>query len=334
VESSETIGPEGQIPETISSAVWTPPSAPLTPPSPAGPPRFIWENPGWSFPVALLVWIGSVLLLFTMSLIFAVPFFIKLFGTGATAPDVTQQLVNNPQFLVWQLVSTLPAHLLTLLLIWGVVTRIGRRPFFRSVQWGWGDRRDLFAIAGGVVGAAALLGLSVVLKSKIGGGETTIDKLIESSAAARYVIAVLAAVTAPLVEELVYRGLLYPAAQRGAARVAGYFLPDERSHDSIQIGSAILAVLFVSALFAGVHVSQYSNNAGVITAIAMLSLVLTASRALTGRVLPGFVIHLTFNGIQALALVFGPNLEKKIAPPPAPTAALIVDLLHYLPFVH
>jgi membrane protease YdiL (CAAX protease family) len=72
---------------------------------------------------------------------------------------------------------------------------------------------------------------------------------------------------------------------------------------------AIWAVMIVSALFAFVHVFQYSNNLGVIAAISMLSLSLTLVRALTGRLLPCFMIHLIFNGLQSLYIIFEPYMK-------------------------
>ena len=61
----------------------------------------------------------------------------------------------------------------------------------------------------------------------------------------------------------------------------------------------------VSLLFAGVHVWQYRNNVAVIIVITALSIVLTVSRALSGKVLPAFIIHLAFNGIQSVIIVLG-----------------------------
>jgi membrane protease YdiL (CAAX protease family) len=88
------------------------------------------------------------------------------------------------------------------------------------------------------------------------------------------------------VEELVYRGVLYSAVERALGK--------------------IVAVGVVSLLFAGVHVFQYSNNIAVITVITLLSVTLTLVRAYSGRVLPAFVIHFVFNGIQSLLIVLAP----------------------------
>jgi membrane protease YdiL (CAAX protease family) len=79
----------------------------------------------------------------------------------------------------------------------------------------------------------------------------------------------------------------------------------------------VLTVVFVASLFALVHAYQYRNNLGVIGTIAILSFTLTYVRARTGRLLPCFVIHLVFNGIQSVIIVSNyffptpPNDETK-----------------------
>src|SRR5207247_10168744 len=71
----------------------------------------------------------------------------------------------------------------------------------------------------------------------------------------------------------------------------------------------VFAVIVVASMFAGLHVLQYWPNAGAISAITLLSVVLTVVRARTGRLLPCLVIHLVFNGIQSLIIVFDPYLR-------------------------
>src|SRR5204863_5598420 len=69
------------------------------------------------------------------------------------------------------------------------------------------------------------------------------------------------------------------------------------------------AVAVVASIFAGLHVVQYWPNVGAISSITLLSLVLTLIRARTGRLLPCFVIHLVFNGIQSVIIVLEPYLR-------------------------
>jgi hypothetical protein len=137
------------------------------------------------------------------------------------------------------------------------------------------------------------------------GGDTDLEKIISSSLAARYVVVALATLSAPLVEETVYRGVLYPALQRALG--------------------ALWAVLIVAALFASVHVYQYRENVGVIMAISLLSLALTLVRALTGRLLPCVVIHFLFNGVTSIWIVLEPHL-KHLTNTTEPTGLLLAAI--------
>src|SRR5262249_2974543 len=98
--------------------------------------------------------------------------------------------------------------------------------------------------------------------------------------------------TAPLVEEMVYRGLLYSAFQKAMGQWG--------------------AVVVVASMFAGLHVVQYWPNAAAISSITLLSVVLTMVRARTGRLLPCYVIHLVFNGIQSVIILLEPYIRAAL----------------------
>ena len=123
----------------------------------------------------------------------------------------------------------------------------------------------------------------------LGGQKTELDRILESSRAAAVTVAIIAVATAPLVEEMIYRGLLYSAFQRALGQWA--------------------AVILVSAMFAGLHVVQYWPNAGAISSITLLSVVLTLIRARTGSLLPCVVVHLVFNGITSVIIILEPYLR-------------------------
>jgi membrane protease YdiL (CAAX protease family) len=147
--------------------------------------------------------------------------------------------------------------------------------------------------------------------AKVLGGDkpTQLEQIINSSLLARYMISFLAVGTAPFVEEFVYRGVLYAPLQR-LAGVPG-------------------AVVIVLALFTLIHVPQYWPNFGVIAAVALLSIVLTLVRAYSGRLLPCIVIHLIFNGIQAVILIIEPHVQPLIpsAERGAPAVSFLLSLI-------
>ena len=237
--------------------------------------------------IAFLTWFGSVLLLAFVPAIVAIPYLVYRWKT-AGLPSV-DALANDKAFLFVSILGILPAHLLTLGLVWLIVTEGRRYPFWKTIGFEWPKS------VSPVIGTVACIGTAVLLlligfgvTYFWGGAKTQLDLLVESSLAARFATAFVAVFTAPLVEELVYRGVLYSAVER-------------------TLGKGI-AIGVVSLLFAGVHVFQYINNIAVITVITLLSVTLTVVRAYSGKVLPSFVIHLVFNAIQSLVIVLAPFL--------------------------
>jgi membrane protease YdiL (CAAX protease family) len=246
------------------------------------------NNPPWGLAAGLLTWAGSVVLLFGMSLLFIIPY-IVLRSPGATQQELEAFLTTDKTAVLLQIVSAFPAHLLTLGIVWAVVTRFGKRPFWRTLGFTWSERVGFWTSAGLAVG---LLAFGLLLTEIIKGEPTQIDQIIKSSTAARYTLAILAATTAPFVEEVVYRGVLYSALQKAAGM--------------------LWAIVGVSVLFTLVHVLQYYNNIGVIIVISLLSISLTLVRAFTGKLLPCFVMHLIFNGIQSVLIIVEPYLPQSV----------------------
>ncbi|HEV2764821.1 MAG TPA: CPBP family intramembrane glutamic endopeptidase [Pyrinomonadaceae bacterium] len=245
------------------------------------------DDPPWGLPVAVVVWVVSFLLLAFVPA-FALLGYIAYTGQPLNDETLNHVLKNDPNGILTSVAAVIPTHLLTIALAWAVVTGLGRRPFRQTLGWSFGGGFGLWTSA---ALAGALLFFGTVVLRFVGGDATDIDQIINSSTAARFTMAFLAVATAPLVEELIYRGVLYPAMQRAMG--------------------ALWAVVGVSTLFALVHYYQYRNNLGVLGVITLLSFALTIVRAKTGRLLPCFVIHTVFNGFQSLYLVlqhFRPEL--------------------------
>jgi len=240
------------------------------------------DNPPWTLLQALLIWVASVLLLLVPQICALV--YVVYHYKGVIPPKAV--LFADKTFFLILVSALLPVHVLTLGLIWAVATLRGRFSAKRVLGWSWPAN---FGVVKSVALAILLFMIAMFVSYKFGGQDTDIERLLQSSRAAALITAVLAATTAPLVEETLYRGLLYSALQRA-------------------IGPPF-AVIVVSSIFGGLHVLQYWPNFGAISAVTFLGLVLTIVRARTGRLLPCFVIHLVFNGIQSLIIVFYPYLR-------------------------
>jgi len=293
VSINETASPDKVLLETYSDA---PAQQPRQPPSAAINP----DDPPWGLSQAVLVWVISVVLLFFVPLLAIIPYVAyKVLAQGST-----EGLGTDANLIFISILAVLPTHILTFLVVWFVVTSRGRRPFWETLGWSWPRNFGPWK----TIGLAILLLLVAGLITRfLGGGETQLERIINSSLKTRFATACLAALTAPLVEELIYRGVLYSAFQRAIGTTA--------------------AIVMVSALFAGVHVLQYFNNLGVIAVITLLSVSLTLLRARTGRVLPSYVMHLVFNGVQAVILIVEPFVGK---PSPENTSQIGLLVLSFI----
>jgi len=81
---------------------------------------------------------------------------------------------------------------------------------------------------------------------------------------------------APFIEELYFRGLLYPAVER-------------------KVGNAA-AIVLTAAAFAGMHASQLASSVAPLVMLFAVGLILTTIRAVTGSVAAAFLFHVMYNG--------------------------------------
>lgn len=260
------------------------------------------DNPPWGLPVAVGVLFASLALLLFVPLFAIIPYII---WRGVELQTLGEFLQTDKTAILISILANLPAHLFTLALAWAVVTGIGQRPFWRTMGWSWSSRLgpsvDFMASVGMALG---LFVLGVLITQLFGDQETALTRLINSSLAARYAVVVMAVLTAPLVEEVVYRGVLYPALQRRVGRIWG--------------------IVGVMMMFALIHVPQYLPSFGAIATIGILSLSLTLVRAYTGRLLPCVIIHTLFNGLASVLILLEPTLKRMLPTTEQPTSSLLL----------
>jgi membrane protease YdiL (CAAX protease family) len=264
------------------------------------------DNPPWGVLAAVITWLTSIAFLALVPNVCVFPYIAYRYQGLPTPTQET--LLADKTFVFLFVAGWVPAHLLTLLLIWAIATRLGK--FSLRDVFGWSWSAD-FGLWKSVTVAILLFVGAWMVTVFFGAKETDLDRILQSSRAAALTLAFIAVATAPLVEEIIYRGLLYSALQR--------------------VIGPLFAVVVVAAMFAGLHVWQYRQNIGAILSISLLSVVLTTVRARTGRLLPCFMIHLVFNGTQSLIIVFEPYLRALFEHwrPQAPSGALTC-VLHFL----
>jgi membrane protease YdiL (CAAX protease family) len=194
VSSPDHLFPEVQI-EPPTEPVVTPAAAPINPGS---------ENPPWSGVDLLLI--GTVLLaaLFFFSAIF---FMFALHGSQSLGISATE-LTRNPGPMVIVPSMTL-AYFAMLGAMYVVVTRRRRHPFWQAVGWRWPSGWFGYLVAGSVlaVGLGELSRLLPIPKS------LPMDRFFQNRSGA-YLMMFFGVAIAPLAEEMLFRGFLYPVLDR------------------------------------------------------------------------------------------------------------------------
>ena len=257
------------------------------------------NNPPWGSGEALGAWFVSVLCIVFIPSILLLPYLLMQDFSLSDSNELVKFATNDTAAILIQLLAILPAHILTIVVAWFIVTR--RKFDFREML-GWrsgGVRWWHYLI---------ILGLFFVIAAVVGNffpeKENEMIRLLRSSRAAVFAVAFIATVTAPFVEEVVYRGVLYSAFQRTFGTAAGFGL--------------------VTLLFALVHVPQYWPSFSTIFLLTLLSVILTSVRVYSGNLWPCIVLHTIFNGLQSVFLIIEPYVPK---PPTPEQAAAILDLL-------
>ncbi len=103
-----------------------------------------------------------------------------------------------------------------------------------------------------------------------------------STPALAYTVGVFAVLIAPLMEELVFRGVLF-------------IIFESR----FGLG---WAVALTALLFAALHISEYWGAWNHLLMLLVVSLVFSLARGATGSVTPSYLLHLAYNGLMMLAL--------------------------------
>lgn len=262
------------------------------------------NNPSWNWLMGLLIWFASVAFIVVIPTV-AIFIYIASKGLNLTDPkQLAEAIQNDPTSILVNILAVIPAHVLTILLAWLIVTHRGKFSFKEMLGWRWGGFKAWHAVAILVGFFLLALGLTKIF----GEQDNELLRILRSSRNVVYAVAFMATFTAPLVEEVVYRGVLYSSFQKrfGVEK----------------------AVFLVTLLFAAVHVPQYYPNAATIIAICVLSLVLTLIRVKTQNLLPCIVLHTIFNGIQSVGLIVEPFFTKQLEQQVTEKAAAIFHLIN------
>jgi membrane protease YdiL (CAAX protease family) len=157
-----------------------------------------------------------------------------------------------------------------------------RSPFWKTLQWRAITSRDapLPLVYAACVGGGCTLALIVgMISERLGkGAPMPIEEFFQSHDTA-LALMIMSVFMAPLVEETIFRGFLYPV----LARRAGVFV----------------GVLLTGILFGLMHSYQLGGNKGHVALLIVVGIAFTAVRAVSKTVLASFLVHISYNGFLA-----------------------------------
>jgi membrane protease YdiL (CAAX protease family) len=209
--------------------------------------------------------------------------------------ELERYLLNKPQFIFG---SNILWYASVFLFLYVTLSVLRESPFWSSLGWKK-LRSNLSAGRGPWVYFISGCGLAIFValaSSQVHTKENLpIQELFKSRSNALLLMA-MAVLVAPLVEETVFRGYLYPLFAKSFGIVPG--------------------VLITGILFGLMHGAQLGWTWGIVTMLMVVGVIFTFVRAYTGTVLASFLLHLGYNSMIAVTTIVGTHGFTKIPTSP------------------
>lgn len=269
VQPQSVSGASESVPEQNPASLDSPPQAyavgspetqpPIAPSAPRDP---VWN--GWD---VLLIAALTLLTIPILSIFVALG--ARLIWPHASLTAIAPEIVITAQFL---------AYVVVVLFIVMLVEGKYHVRFWQAIHWNW--PRWGGAMFG--LGVVLLLSINLLARFLPMPKSTPFDQFFASPRDA-YLMSIFAVTFGPFMEELFFRGLLYPVLERRLGVLWG--------------------VLLTAAPFAMMHMFQYGYAWGVVLLIFVMGIVVTIVRAKTGSVAASFLVHVGYNATEMFALL-------------------------------
>jgi len=216
---------------------------------------------GWDF-LAVAVFTLVVIFVFTLVALFVARALPQYRNTSFSDLAMDAKVVIGAQS---------AAYPIALLFIFLIVRTRSDQPFASAIQWKWPGSSAPAFVVGGVVLAIVVEGLSRFLPIP---KSLPMDAYFHDATSA-YLMAAFGITLAPLLEEVFFRGLLYPLLRRSYGLVMG--------------------VLLTAAAFAAIHGAQLGYAWAPVLSIFIVGVVFTVIRVRTSSVASSFLMHCGYN---------------------------------------
>lgn len=264
------------VPVTASEAV-----PPGVPDAPSAIVKVAPQDPPWSG------WDVLRILLMGVVALFATVIVLLLVSSGSSLKARANSLSSHPEL---EIIGQMGAYVALLGYMYILVTKERHCPrFWDAIQWNW-PKATSWYVLGGVLLQAIFLVIEWKLKRFIP-KETPFDALMRRPYTVA-LIAIFSITLGPLMEELFFRGFLYPVLKRRFAVIAGVFV----TTPALQQRCGVAVGVFITALgFGLVHASQYGYSWLSVSLIFIVGVVLAVVRENKNSVAAGFLVHVGYN---------------------------------------
>ncbi len=189
------------------------------------------------------------------------------------------ELANETRVL---LPAQLAAYCLVLAALWRLFGHHFGIGFWRALAWRWPGRWPVFVIGGVVLAVVVQVGAHFLPSPP----ELPVDKMMRTASDA-WMMSIFGVLIAPFVEEVLFRGLLFPALTR-------------------RMG-ALAALLLSSLVFGAFHAQQLAGEWIQVSCIVVVSVVLTGVRWRFRSLASSTLVHVGYNGTLFAALFVQTN---------------------------
>ena len=217
------------------------------------------------------------------------------------SPKQLQQLIESkPQFLVG---TNVLWYGLLILFLYVTLALLRGLPFWRSLGWKKLKTDPLAGKGNPWMYFFSGCGLAIfvaVASSRVKNADhVPIQELFKNRTGAMLLMA-MAVFVAPLVEETIFRGYLYPLFASKFSGMAEGFGADAAG--ALRVGTFI-GIFITGILFGLMHGAQLGWTWGLVGLLTLVGVIFTFARAWTGTVLASFLLHLGYNSMIAFTTI-------------------------------
>jgi len=235
------------------------------------------ENPPWSG------WDLIYILLVTMGMIILSLLLVAYVTRRVAYPSLPVLAVMNFPMVAFG--AQMLAYVFVLGFMFTTATAHEEKSFRAAIRWNWPQRWPIYLL----LGVGFCLGLQLLARFLPMPKKIPMEVFFQTPLRA-WTIALMGMTFIPVMEELFFRGFLYPVLVR-------------------RVG-AVVAVVLTALSFTAIHVPQLadphmplSDSWGAVLIILIIGFALTIVRAKTKSVAAGVLVHMSYNGFTSLLAI-------------------------------